>query len=105
MSDAELQSLLSLAICHPFLWAEGDKHERARQSRILLDLGTQLYGTALSPPTSITPRTKRHAKRTRFKTLSRLLRRVYGVRLPYNGSDANVATLDPESLLPLRAEY
>lgn len=104
ISDADLQSLLFLALAPPLLTEEG-KHRRATQRAALRHL-SKLYGIDPSSTRGgdarFLKRTPKH--RTAFKSLGRLLRRAYGVSTPGVGRDARETLVDPESLLPPYAE-
>ncbi|OJT07916.1 hypothetical protein TRAPUB_1195 [Trametes pubescens] len=104
ISDADLQSLLFLALAPPLLTEEG-KHRRATQRAALRHL-SKLYGldpsSACGGDARFLKRTSKH--RTGFKSLGRLLRRAYGVSPPGIGGDAREPLVDPESLLPPYAE-
>lgn len=103
ISDADLQSLLFLALAPPLLTEEG-KHRRATQRAALRHL-SKLYGIDHSTwggDARCVKRIPRH--RTAFRSLGRLLRRAYGVSTPGTGGDARVSLVDPESLLPPYAE-
>lgn len=104
ISDADLQSLLFLALAPPLLTEEG-KHRRATQRAALRHL-SKLYGIDHSSTWGGDARfLKRTPKRrTAFRSLGRLLRRAYGVSSPGVGGDAREALVDPESLLPPYAE-
>lgn len=92
ISDAELHGLLSLALAR----AKGSKGGRTTRREVLLHFSRQLYGLDRFP--AFGGDAKRYSRRgSRFKPLSQLLRRAYGVRPLGHGGDARV---DPESLLP-----
>lgn len=100
ISDADLQSLLFLALAPPLLTEEG-KHRRATQRAALRHL-SKLYGIDPSSTWGGDARFPKRTpkRRTAFRSLGRLLRRAYGVSTPGVGGDARDARVDPESLLP-----
>ncbi len=98
ISDADLSALLLRAARAPTSLARDRRKRRATQQDLLLRFGRQLYGpSALPSRDQGVPH--RYARRARFRAVSRLLRRMYGVQLPdYAPSAAPDAPIDVEVL-------
>ncbi|EIW54132.1 uncharacterized protein TRAVEDRAFT_74389 [Trametes versicolor FP-101664 SS1] len=106
VSDADLQRLLSLAATHPLLRPEEHERQRAtHRDELLLHLGRLCDDIGRASTRSGYPLgSRRHAKRTRFKTFARFFRHVAGIQHPGVGGDADNIHRDPESLRPHRRE-
>ncbi|KAI0330362.1 hypothetical protein GY45DRAFT_750993 [Cubamyces sp. BRFM 1775] len=99
ISDTDLQSLLSVALSSSAEDEDTDSQRVARPSEILLDIGTRFLDSSLSDNDLGT-------KRSRLRDLSRLVKRVYGMRLHGHGkdTDAHGIPIDPESLVPITVD-
>ncbi|OJT07914.1 hypothetical protein TRAPUB_1193 [Trametes pubescens] len=106
VSDADLRRLLSLAATHPLLRPEEHERQRAtHRDELLLHLGRLCDDIGRASTRSGYPLgSRRHAKRTRFKTFARVFRHIAGIQPPGVGGDANNLHRDPESLRPQRCE-
>ncbi|KAH9888337.1 hypothetical protein C8Q73DRAFT_794113 [Cubamyces lactineus] len=97
ISDADLQSLLSVALSST---EDGDTESQlaAQPSEVLLDFGN---GSLDSAPSDY----GRGPKRSRLRELSRVVKRIYGIRIHGHGKDQDVhVPIDPESLVPVTVD-
>ncbi|KAI0363593.1 hypothetical protein BV20DRAFT_1126194 [Pilatotrama ljubarskyi] len=106
VSDADLKSLLGLALAHPVTQMErGKRKKRAMRQDLLLRFGRQLYGghvPAWSGTGAMHPKPA-HPQSSRLKSLSCLLRRTWG-GYPGDGMRWNARTVLEGSVLPVAPE-
>ena len=99
ISDEDLQSLLSVALS--FATEELETQRAARPSDILLDFGKKLYDP---PPSSVTTGPA-FLKRKCLRELSRVVKRIYGMRVHAHSKDTGpYVPIDPESLVPITVD-
>ncbi|KAI0629615.1 hypothetical protein C8Q77DRAFT_1141396 [Trametes polyzona] len=100
VSDADLHSLVSLALSHPLLVTEGGERQRRVREQSLRSLGKQLLGPRYTPAFGLRAAQSPADRESYFKALARLVRRVYGVRSPAFDGDEGTVEMDRESCLP-----
>ena len=96
ISDTDLQSLLSVALSSSTDDEDIEGQLAARPSEVLLDFEKRLLD---SSENDLGP------KRSRLRALSRVVKRIYGIRLHGHGKDKGVRIpIDPESLVPITVD-
>lgn len=96
ISDADLAALLLRAARAPRSSARDRRRRRSTQHDLLLRFGRQLYGPN-APPSNDQEKPHHYVKRARFRAVSRLLQRLYGVQLPDYASSPTPGAIDVEA--------